>query len=418
MASVSVQDRWLVERARDDGVVEKVRTARFGRGKRYLVRWRDPMKPGAMPSKSFELKKDADAHAVKVEGELLAGSYVDPTLGKRAFRVYVETTYLTTANLDPSTRRLYARLLKNHIYPVLGDLPMGSVRHSQAQAAVTRWDRELGRNVARQCQALARAVFNMAAADEVIVRSPFAKIRIPKVYANPDRWMPESLDDVLPVLDVLPVDLETIETLAIGSGLRLSEMLALDVERDLTFLPKGLVVVQRQLVYLPGEGMYLDDPKTPDSKRTVPLPTFARDALSAWLRDHPPAELTLPWGDLDGEPSTICAVFHRAGKPMLRTTVTNRIRGILGRAELPRGATPHVMRHLYRSLLHDAGIPQAVIDRYMGHVSTGSVGQTVYTHVMKGAPERVRNALETTWHDAGVRQLCASEADQVVDQGI
>lgn len=415
MASVSVQDRWLVEHEDENGAKRKIRTSRYGTGKRFLVRWRDPV-TGKQPSRSFDRKTDADAHAVKIEGDLLAGSYLDPTLGKQAFRVFVEKTYLTTANLDASTRRLYGRLLRKHIYPQLGDSALGAVRHSQAQGAVTKWDRELGVNLSRQCQALARAVFNMAVADEVIARSPFAKIKLPRVYANPDRWMPESLDEVLPMLDVLPVDLETIETVAAGSGLRLSEILALDVDEDLTFLPKGLVKVQRQLVYLSGEGMYLDDPKTPDSRRTVPLPAFARDAFSAWLAEHEPAEITLPWGDLDGEPRTFRAVFHTNGKPWLRTTVTNRISGKLARAGLPKGATPHVMRHLYRSMLHDAGIPQVVIDRYMGHASTGSVGQTVYTHIMKGAPERVRNALETTWHDAGVRQACAHEDDQAVDQ--
>lgn len=417
MASVSVQDRWWSERRRADGVVERVKSPRYGKGKRFLVRWRDPV-TGKQPSLSFDRKTDADARAVKIERELLGGSYVDPSLGKQPFRDFVEQTYLSTANLDPSTRRLYGRLLRKHILPVFGDSAIGGVRHSQAQAAVTRWDRELGESVARQCQALSRAVFNMAVLDEVIARSPFAKIKLPKVYTNPDRWMPESLDDILPAFDVLPVDLETIETVAAGTGLRLSELLALDVDEDLTFLPKGLVKVQRQLVYLSGEGMYLDDPKTPDSRRTVPLPAFARDALSAWLAGHEPAEVTLPWGDLDGEPRTIRAVFHTNGKPWLRTTVTNRISGKLGRAGLPKGATPHVMRHLYRSMLHDSGIPQVVIDRYMGHASAGSVGQTVYTHIMRGAPERVRNALETTWHDAGVRQACAHEDDQVVDQGI
>jgi hypothetical protein len=36
---------------------------------------------------------------------------------------------LPHASIDPTTARLYARLLRLHIYPVFGDLPMGSVRH-------------------------------------------------------------------------------------------------------------------------------------------------------------------------------------------------------------------------------------------------------------------------------------------------
>jgi len=73
------------------------------------------------------------------------------------------------------------------------------------------------------------------------------------------------------------------------------------------------------------------------------------------------------------------------------------------------------MRHLYRSLLHDAGIPQVVIDTYMGHKPVGSVSMTNYTHVMRGAADRVRNALETSWAENDVRQVCANDGYQVVD---
>jgi integrase len=253
----------------------------------------------------------------------------------------------------------------------------------------------------------------MAVNDEIIPRSPFAKIRLPKVSVRPDRWMPESLDDLMPVLDQLPDDLNTICTVAIGSGLRLSEILGLDVE-NVDFL-RGHAKVVRQLMYLAGEGIYLDDPKTDESKRTVPLPEFVTEALAARLAAHPAAELALPWGDLDGEPTTVRLIFHTSGKPLLRNTVTNRIKYITRRGGLPN-VTPHLLRHLYRSLLHDAGIPQIVIDTYCGHRPVGSIGQTNYTHVMKGAAERVRNALETSWGDAGVRHMYAAKDDQAADQ--
>jgi integrase len=173
--------------------------------------------------------------AAKVEVELNASSYIDPATGKRSFRELTEATYLEHASIDLSTDRLYRRLLRLHIYPVFGDQAVGSVRHSAAQKAVAAWDRELGRNLSRQCQALTRAIFNMAVNDEVVARSPFAKIRLPKVSSRPDRWMPESLDDLMPVLDELPADLKAICTVAVGSGMRLSEILGLAVE-DIDFL--------------------------------------------------------------------------------------------------------------------------------------------------------------------------------------
>src|SRR5262245_14768496 len=193
MASVSVQDRWF-------SVVggTRVRSARYGIGKRYEVRWRDAA--GKHCSRGFARKADADAFSAKTETNLVAGRYVDPAAGRQTFRAFTEETYLEHASIGPTTSRLYGRLLRLHVYPVFGDLQIGSVRHSAAQKAVATWDRELGRNLSRQCQALTRAVFNMAVNDEAIPRSPFAKIRLSKVSVRPDRWMPESLDDVMPVL--------------------------------------------------------------------------------------------------------------------------------------------------------------------------------------------------------------------------
>jgi integrase len=412
MASVSVHDRWFAMVRHPDGRTEKVKSAEYGRGRRWVARWRDPT--GRQHGKAFARRHEAEVHAAKVEVDLNAGSYIDPAGGKRTFRDFTETTYLQHASIDPSTARLYRRLLRLHIYPVFGDQAIGSVRHSAAQKAVAAWDRGLGRNLSRQCQALTRAIFNMAVNDEVMARSPFARIRLPKVSVRPDRWMPESLDELMPVLDALPVDLETICTVAVGSGIRLSEILGLAVD-DVDFL-RGQVKVIRQLMYLPGEGLYLDDPKTDESMRTVPLPAFVTEALAARLAAHPPVELMLPWGDLDGDPTTVRLVFHNSGKPMLRTTITNRIKYLTRRGELPN-VTPHLLRHLYRSLLHDAGIPQIVIDAYCGHRPVGSVGQTTYTHLMRGAAERVRNALETSWEEAVVHRMCTAKDEKSADQG-
>jgi hypothetical protein len=73
------------------------------------------------------------------------------------------------------------------------------------------------------------------------------------------------------------------------------------------------------------------------------------------------------------------------------------------------------MRHLYRSILHDAGIPQVAIDTYMGHKPVGRIGQTNCTHVMRGAADRVRNALETSWAENDVRSVCVLDGDQAAD---
>lgn len=53
--------------------------------------------------------------------------------------------------------------------------------------------------------------------------------------------------------------------------------------------------------------------------RDVPLPDEVAVALSERIRLHPPVDVTLPWGRVDGEPVTRRLVFAtREGGPLAR----------------------------------------------------------------------------------------------------
>src|SRR4051794_27726276 len=79
-----VQDLWM--KRGPDG--KKVRSARYGKGKRWQARWIDPR--GEEDTKVFANKDAAQAHVSAMEVSVHSGTYVDPKQGKVTFREYAE----------------------------------------------------------------------------------------------------------------------------------------------------------------------------------------------------------------------------------------------------------------------------------------------------------------------------------------
>jgi hypothetical protein len=78
-----VKDRWWnVVPDPATGKVNKVRTERFGRGRRYRVRYIDP--EGKERSASFpdRQKKAGEDFLPKIEGDKRQGIYINPTAGR------------------------------------------------------------------------------------------------------------------------------------------------------------------------------------------------------------------------------------------------------------------------------------------------------------------------------------------------
>ncbi len=71
-----IDDRW--HRRGPDG--RPLRTERYGKGSRWLVRWRDPA--GVQRKKAFRLKSEAEDFAGTLRRDLRSGSYVSPDAGK------------------------------------------------------------------------------------------------------------------------------------------------------------------------------------------------------------------------------------------------------------------------------------------------------------------------------------------------
>ena len=99
----------------------------------WVARWRD--EAGQQRKKSFTKKGDADGFAATVEADKLRGTYVDPRAGKVTFKEYAEQWRAVQVH-RPSSPAHVETMLRRHVYPVLGDLPLSGIVPSKVQAWV------------------------------------------------------------------------------------------------------------------------------------------------------------------------------------------------------------------------------------------------------------------------------------------
>jgi integrase len=302
------EDRWHVVR---DGV--KVRTARYGTGKRWKVRYEVD---GHARSTSFDKQTDADHFLATVVADQPRGTFLDPREARVTFKAYAEG-WRSRAVHDPSTADRIERSLRRHVYPVLGSRPIGAIRTSEIEAWVAKASRELAPSTLRVTFAVVVAIFRSAVRDRVIAASPTDGVKLPAARAR--KVEPPSLDMLDRIANALPGRFRAVMPFVAGSGLRQGEAFGLEVGA-VDFLRRHVVVGQ-QLKSLAGQRPYLDSPKTAESERTVPLAQVTLDVLAAHLAAFPPVEYEVADRSDPRRPTTrpVRLVFARPdGRPVSR----------------------------------------------------------------------------------------------------
>jgi integrase len=180
-------------------------------------------------------------------------------------------------NLGPSTVRTYKSLLNTHIKPGLGSRRLVRLSPSMLEQFFAN---RLAEGLSPKSIALVRGILTRAFGDAVrdgyLTRNPASLATAPKVAGRRDEAItPVEAHAIVQAFDGHP--LSTLVAVALGSGLRQGELLALrweDIDLD-----KGTVREGATLQRVKGEYLRLE-PKTERSRRTVPLADFAAQALA------------------------------------------------------------------------------------------------------------------------------------------
>lgn len=344
---------------------------RLASGK-WQARWRDDT--GRQRKKSFRTKALAIGHLNDVESAKRHGMYIDVT--DRTTVAEYARRWIEARPYRRSSRERRDAQLREHIEGTpLGGMRLNAVRPSDVQAWATARTLVLGPATVRSVLGLLRAIFSAAAADRLIGFSPAAgRIALPS--AEPERIVPLTVAQVRKLSGVVSKRLRALVIVQGATGLRIGELLALQVS-EVDFLRRTVSVNEqlhpRDRVRMP--------PKTPSSVRTVPLPQIAADELARHMQLFPPDDGFL--------------FTNARALPYQHHTYNDNVVKAAKRAGLPH-TTTHDLRHHYASVLLAAGESVVTVAERLGHRNATLVLR-VYGHLMPDSEDRTRRAIDAAW---------------------
>jgi len=229
------------------------------------------------------------------------------------------------------------------------------------------------RSIARRLAVL-RSFFRFLQREEMVETNPMLAVKTPKL----ERRLPTFLDlpEVIELLALPPKDTLGLRDRAIlellyASGLRVSELVGLEIG-DIDF-DKGFV-----LVY--GKGA---------KERIVPTGRTALTAITNYL------ELSRPrlYSKYSGRPHRILFV-NKTGGPLTDRSVRRIIDKYVELLALNKKVSPHTLRHTFATHLLEHGADLRSVQEMLGHVNLSTT--QLYTHV-------TQERLKSVYHQAHPR---------------
>jgi integrase len=318
------------------------------------------------------------------------GAHVDPSRATVADFIERWLTDWASVNVSPKTAERYSELLRKHVRPHLGSLPVQKLRPLHLSELYTKLLRE-GRPLAPRTvghvhrvlhralgHALQWGVVNVNAASTVSpppVASEEVQILSPAVQ--------QTAIEALRGRAIFPVAVT-----ALGTGMRRGELLALRW-RDVD-LERGIARVERSLEETRA-GLRFKAPKTKHGRRNIALPAFTVAALREHWKAQQETRLRLGAGKSPPD-SLVFATFE--GEPRSPSSLTkdwSRVAAALG-----LGITFHALRHTHASSLIASGLDVLTISRRLGHGSP-TITLGVYGHLFTNTDDKAAQALDVAF---------------------
>ena len=193
--------------------------------------------------------------------------------------------------------------------------------------------------------------------EEKISKNPLARISNPKL----PKHLPSVLthDEVMRMMDCIDLSKisgerdKTILMLLYGSGLRVSELVSLEVNN--LFLEEGIIKVL-------GQG---------NKERLVPIGNKTIKQVELYLlyyRRH-----------VANEKSGAQLILNQQGKSLSRVSIFKTIKKLAEQAGIKKTISPHTLRHTFATVLIEAGADLRAVQQMLGHQSITTT--EIYTHL-------------------------------------
>lgn len=294
-------------------------------------------------------------------------------------RQYAETVYLPekAESVAEKTRTSYAQLLQQHVYPVLGSVPMPEITAAMLKALLAGLPERFAFASRVKVYAVLHGLFKEAVMDDTLDVNPMDKVPRPKqskdaaLPAEHKAFTVEETRYILHCLEEEPLKWRTFILLLIDTGCRRGE--ACGLQWQSVDLDAGTVTIERNLQYTTAKGVYETLPKNGRTRVVDISPDVAE--LLRELRQTQPVMVRWVFTQDDSpepmHPDTPTRYFQRFGKRY----------GI-------EHFHPHKLRHTSASLAITHGADVVSVAARLGH-SDSSTTLRMYAHANEESIRRV-----------------------------
>lgn len=380
-------------RARDPfkaNVPDGFRKAKYGKGRRWLVRWFETTNDGKKraKTKSFANKADAEKEAAALNDDLLSGRYINSENQSRTFAQAAREWSLSQHDVRDSSAKQYSDLLRIYVIPQWGNMRLQQIDES----VVNQWIADLKEGSApyefrgtgrKPKQGLTNKYVNQIVNVTFggvmrysmrrgwILRNPLEGIRISRT--DPERenaqkvfLTEEEIEELAEAAFILPIlgkyktsQRDTVSAAIIRfsayTGARPGETFALRVG-DIDLKAKRVTISKTMTQDLKGNWKKDEGPTKTGKIRKVPLPDFLVNELRPLMQGHDSSEYLFRASRGGG----------RMDPRNWRNRVFNKAKEACGLGEV-EGLRPYSLRHTYASLAIKEGCDVKNLSEAMGH---------------------------------------------------
>ena len=305
---------------------------------------------------------------------------------------WLETT-LAVRDVKASTRLVYADALEHWVLPTLGTRRLRDLRPSDVERLLAHLQRRgLSRNSRAMAFKVLRQVLDTAVRDRLIAVSPASGVPGPRgTTAATTRALP-SREQVRSLMESSDPRLRITVALCAYTGMGVGEALSLlwrDVDLDSQRPSLRITATVTRAVDANGRRVQIrDEPKTPRSRRRLPMTPSLAVQLRSWADEQAQQRLTA--GQLWRETGLIVATD--IGTLWDPDNARKALRPVVAAIGAP-GVSFHGLRHAAATLLLEEGVPVKVASELLGHSST-RVTEGIYAHVTQRLVDEAAAALE------------------------
>lgn len=330
-----------------------------------------------LQKRGFLTKKEAqlfyNRKIVEVERNGFQKQRVDTF--KEVYELWLETYKLTVK--ESSFNRLKLQF-KKHVLPAFGEKKIKTIKPIELQQYANQKSEEV-QEYRLQLSNISR-IFEFAIKQGIITANPIKMITIPKKKANLERKKIKYFTKTeLKILlndakENEPFKIYTFLYLMANTGCRKGEILGL--QWDCINFEDKTIEVRQTLARGENRRLYLEEPKTAHSLRTIPIEDETIAILKAWRRIQRETMLQVGINTMSAKQLVFSSPFNE----FINMDIPNRWMARICKRSNITVLTPHSLRHTFATLLISEGVNPKTVSELLGHSSV-ALTLDIYTGV-------------------------------------